>query len=325
MRAVVLSEVGTPDKLTLMDVEAPLPREHEVTIAVTAAALNYSDLLQRQGIYSKAAALPTILGIECSGTITQMGSKVTGWQVGDPVCALVTGGAYAERVVAPASQLMPVPAGIDLVAAAAMPEAACTIWSNLIDICSMKAGDTVLVHGGAGGIGSFAIQVASAIGATVFATAGDATKLARCVAMGAERAISYRDDDFVKVLQAETGNRGADVILDNMGASYLQRNLAALAMDGRIAMIGLQGGTDVRFSLREMFAKRASLITTSLRDRTAAEKQRIVSGACRDLWPLLERGQVVPVIDRTFPLTDARAAHQYMETAQHVGKILLVT
>ncbi|MET3794045.1 NAD(P)H-quinone oxidoreductase [Aquamicrobium terrae] len=321
MHAILLPRTGGPDALEWREVETPRAGPGEVLIAVTAAALNYSDLLQRRGTYSLGIPLPLILGIECSGTIAELGDGVEAWQVGDRVCALVAGGAYAERVVVPAAQVLPIP--VDPVIAAGLPEAACTVWSNLLDIARLQPAETVLVHGGAGGIGSFAIQTAHALGCRVFATAGGEEKLARCRALGAARAISYREEDFVTVVREETNGKGVDVILDNMGAPYLSRNVSALAHDGRIAMIGLQGGRTAEINLGQMMGLRASLFTTSLRDRPLAEKARIVAGVRRDLWPLLASGRIKPVIDQKFPLQEARSAHEYMESGDHVGKILL--
>lgn len=324
MRAALLTRTGGPDVLRLEEVPAPRPGPGEVVVAVHATALNYADLLQRRGTYGAGIPLPTILGLECSGTIAEIGSGVEGWAVGDAVCALVDGGGYAERVAVPAAQLMPVPAGIDLVAAAALPEAACTVWSNIIDIARLAAGETLLVHGGAGGIGSFAIQAGRAIGARVFATAGGPDKLAHCLRMGAERAIDYKAEDFVAVMREETDGRGADVILDNMGALYLGRNIEVLAPDGRIAMIGLQGGRDGNIPLGRMMAKRGALFTTSLRDRPAVAKAAIVAGVRRDLWPHIDAGRIIAVIDRTFHLSEVAEAHRYMESGRHSGKIILV-
>lgn len=324
MKAVMLAQFGGPEALVWDDVPAPRAGPGEIVLRVHAAALNYADLLQRRGTYGIEQSLPRIIGYECSGIVAEVGAGVTGWSVGDAACALVSSGAYASLVAVPAAQLLPIPAGIDLVAAAALPEAACTVWSNVLDLGALKAGESLLVHGGAGGIGSFAIQAARAIGARVFATAGSPDKLERCRDFGADRAISYADEDFVAVIEAETGGRGADVILDNMGAAYLGRNVAALAFDGRITMIGLQGGRDAEINLGAMMRKRAALFTTSLRDRPPVAKARIVAGVRDDLWPHVAAGRIRPVIDRSFPLAEAAAAHRYMESGSHVGKILLI-
>ena len=324
MKAVTLARFGGPDALVCEDVPAPRARPGEIVLRAHAAALNYADLLQRRGTYGIEQSLPRIIGYECSGIVAEVGAGVSGWNVGDKACALVAEGAYAAFVAAPATHVLPVPQGMDLLAAAALPEAACTVWSNVLDLGALKPGESLLVHGGAGGIGSFAIQAGKAIGARVFATAGSPDKLQRCRDFGADRAISYADEDFAGVIEAETGGRGVDVILDNMGAAYLGRNVAALASDGRIAMIGLQGGRGAEINLAAMMHKRASLFTTSLRDRPPAAKARIVAGVLDDLWPHLAAGRIRPVIDRSFPLAEAAAAHEYMESGSHVGKILLI-
>mgnify|MGYP001241825952 CR=1 FL=1 len=323
MRAVILPHTGGPEALVLADVPEPRPATGEVVIDVHATALNFADLLQRKGTYGTPATLPGILGIECSGTVVALGEGVESWAVGDEVCALVSGGAYAERVAVPATQLLRRPRNVDLIMAAALPEAACTVWSNLVDISGLGAGDVLLVHGGAGGIGTFAIQTGRAIGARVFATAGGADKMQRCVELGAEYAISYRDEDFVAVVRDKTEGYGADIVLDNMGAAYLARNIDVLAPDGRIAMIGLQSGRDAEIPLGRMMGKRGSLCTTSLRDRPLAAKARIVEGVRRDLWPRIEDGDILPVVDRIFPLAEMAEAHRYMEGGRHVGKIVV--
>lgn len=323
MRTILLTRTGAPNVLELVERKRPRPAPDEVVVRIAAVALNYADLMQRKGIYGKASGLPAVLGIECSGVVAEIGERVVGWSLGDAVCTLVPGGAYAEFVAVRADQLMPVPGGIELRDAAALPEAASTAWSNILDICRLRQGEAVLVHGGAGGIGSFAIQLATACGARVFATAGNAEKMALCERLGATRAISYRLEDFPVVVRVETGGHGADVILDNMGADYFARNIQTLAVDGRLAIIGLQGGKDISFSLGDLFARRASVFTTSLRDRPAAEKVRIVRGVVDEIWPLIEAKKIRPVIDRTFALEEAALAHEYMETGRHAGKILL--
>lgn len=323
MRAVELVRTGEPDVLKLGEVKAPRLEPGCVMIAVCATALNHADLLQRRGTYGGGISLPTILGIECSGVVLDMAPDVEGWKIGDRVCALINGGGYAERVCVPASLVLPVPENIDLVTAAALPEAACTVWSNIVDIGRLSAGETLLVHGGAGGIGSFAIQTAHALGARVFATAGSPDKVDYCRQIGAERAIDYRSEDFVAVVMDETGSRGADIVLDNMGALYLDRNIDVLAHDGRIVIIGLQGGREANIHLGKMMGKRGSLFTTSLRDRPIHDKARIVSGVLNEFWPHVKAGRVLPAIDRKFPLSDAALAHSYMESGQHIGKIIL--
>jgi putative PIG3 family NAD(P)H quinone oxidoreductase len=323
MKAVLLQRFGGPETLVWSDAARPRPARDEVVLRVRAAALNYADLLQRRGTYGIEQTLPRIIGYECSGVIAEIGEDVTGWKVGDEACALVSGGAYAEFASVPAAQLLPIPEGVALTVAAALPEAACTVWSNVFDLAGLKSGETLLVHGGAGGIGSFAIQAAKAAGARVFTTAGSPDKLQRCRDLGADRAISYVTEDFATVVEQETQGRGADVVLDNMGGSYFSRNIAALARDGRIAMIGLQGGRNAQVALGMMMRKRASLFTTSLRDRPAEAKARIVEGVLKNLWPHVAAGAIKPVIDRGFSMADTAAAHEYMEGGRHVGKILL--
>lgn len=323
MRAVLLSETGAPEVLQLIDCERPSPKSGEVIIQVAATALNYADLMQRKGIYSKASNLPLIPGIECSGVIAEIGEGVLDWNIGDYVCALTPGGSYAEYVAVHVDQLMPVPEGVELNEAAALPEAACTVWSNLIDHCDLKSGDNLLIHGGAGGVGSFAVQFGVAWGAEVYATAGTHTKLEICKRLGAAVVIPYKEQSFEDVILKYTNGHGVDVILDNMGAVYFRRNIQALAVDGRLAIIGLQGGKDVSFSLIDLFSKRASLFTTSLRDRPMIEKARISKGVTRDIWPLIARQKIQPVIAKIFTLDEVIKAHQYMESGEHTGKILL--
>lgn len=323
MQAAVLDRFGGPEVLSMTDVPAPMPREGHVVVDVRATALNHADLLQRRGVYGLGTALPAVLGIECAGTIRSVGASVADWSVGDRVCALVSGGAYAEQVSVPVTQLLPLPAGMDFTQGAALPEVAATVWSNLLDIARLQPDESVLIHGGSGGVGSFAIQLARVLGCRVFTTAGSADKVRRCVELGAQCGICYRDEDFVQVVQSETEGRGADVILDNMGAAYLPRNVDALAHDGRIAMIGLQGGREGPVPLARMMAKRASLFTTSLRDRSPAAKARIMAGVARDIWPHLEAGRIRPLVDRVFNLGQMAAAHSHMESGSHFGKVIV--
>jgi putative PIG3 family NAD(P)H quinone oxidoreductase len=248
---------------------------------------------------------------------------VSGWAVGDEVCALLAGGGYAERVAVPVGQLMPVPAGVDLVTAGGLPEVACTVWSNVFMTAGLRAGESLLVHGGSSGIGTMAIQLAVRAGAQVFCTAGTAEKLARCRELGAEVAINYRDEDFVERARAATDGRGVDVILDNMGAKYLPRNVAALAAGGRLVVIGLQGGRKGELDLGALLTKRASVTATSLRARPAAEKARIVAEVVANVWPGVADGSVRPVVDRVLRLSEAAAAHRLVEDGGHIGKVLL--
>lgn len=322
MRAVLIRTFGPPDVLIPETIPVPTPGPDDVLIRSHAAALNYSDLLQRQGRYAVAPDLPAIPGVECAGKVVACGDRVQGIAVGDPVCALVNGGGYGEMVCAPAGHVMPWPGSLSAPEAASLPEAACTIWSNLIDLGRLQPGQRLLVHGGSGGMGSFAVQLGRAIGCQVFCTAS-AAKLDFCRNLGANRVIDYGAEDFAQVIADETGGKGVDVILDTVGASYLERNIAAAADDGRIMVIGLQGGRRCEIALDLMMKKRLSLLTTSLRDRNSAEKTRIVAGATRDILPLVTSGALRLPVDRVFPHDAAAEAHRYMESGLHSGKIVL--
>ena len=323
MRAITITAPGGPEVLAIAEVPDPEPAADEVVIDVAAAGLNRADLLQRQGLYPPPPGAPAYPGMECSGRISQLGSDVTGWQVGDEVCALLAGGGYAERVAVPAGQVLPVPAGISLIDAAALPEVACTVHSNVVTLADLAPGEMFLVHGGASGIGTMAIQLTRALGARVACTAGSAAKLDRCRELGADLAISYHSEDFVAAVSDFTGGAGADVILDIVGASYLQRNVTALATGGRLMVIGLQGGTRAELDLNALLRKRARVHATTLRGRPAPEKAAIVSAVREQVWPLVESGQVRPVIETVLPLAEADQAHQLMEAGRQVGKILL--
>ena len=277
--------------------------------------------MQRQGHYDPPPGASPYPGLECSGVIARRGEGVTGWAVGDPVCALLAGGGYAERVAVPAGQLMRVPRGLSLRDAAALPETACTVWSMVFDVGRLRPGETLLVHGGTSGIGTLAIQLAHHYGARVITTAGSATKLDAARRLGADVAIDYREQDFAEVI-AETAG-GVDVILDNIGAAYLPRNVASLRIGGRLVVIGLQGGRVGELDLGALLAKRASVSAASLRARPLAQKAAIVTATESFVWPLIESGDVAPVIDRVLPLDDAAAAHQLVESSQHIGKVVL--
>jgi putative PIG3 family NAD(P)H quinone oxidoreductase len=326
VRAVTVPTPGGPEVLTLADVPDPQPAAGEVVVDVVATAVNRADLLQRMGFYPPPPGASDILGLECSGTIRALGPEVTGWSVGDEVCALLSGGGYAEQVVVPAGQLMRVPAGVPLAVAGALPEVACTVWANVFMVAHLSAGETLLVHGGAGGIGTFAIQLANALGARVFATAGSEEKLELCRTLGAERAISYRDEAasgaplWVEVLR-EAG--GADVILDNMGAAYLDHNVAALAPNGRVAIIGMQGGTKGELDVSALMRKRGALIAATLRARPTEEKAAICRAVEEHVWPLVEAGTVRPIVSTEIALADVAEAHTLMDAGGHTGKILL--
>jgi putative PIG3 family NAD(P)H quinone oxidoreductase len=323
VRAIVITEPGGPDVLQVQSVPDPEPAAGEVVIEIAAAGVNRADVVQRQGFYPPPPGAPPYPGLECSGRIAAVGPGVTGWQAGDEACALLAGGGYAERVAVPAGQLLPLPGGVSLVESAALPEVACTVYSNVFMLAGLAAGETLLVHGGASGIGTMAIQLAHARGARVACTAGSAAKLERCRELGADLAICYSDTDFVAAVSEFTGGRGADVILDIMGASYLPRNVAALATGGRLAVIGLQGGSRGELDLGLLLRKRASVQATSLRARPAGEKAAIVTAVQEQVWPLIGGGRVHPVVDRILPLEAAAEAHRLMEASAHIGKILL--
>jgi putative PIG3 family NAD(P)H quinone oxidoreductase len=323
MRAVIPAGPGGPEVLAVHDLPEPTPGPGEVVIAVAAAGLNRSDLMQRMGFYPPPPGVTEVLGLECSGTVTAVGEDVTDRTIGEEVCALLAGGGYAERVVVPAGQVMPVPAGVDLVTAAALPEVACTVWSNVFMVGGLQAAEQFLVHGGAGGIGSFAIQLAHALGARVFTTAGTAEKRAFCAEIGADVAIDYREEDFVKVVEDHTESRGVDVILDNMGAKYLARNVAALAPEGRLVIIGLQGGTKAELDINALLRKRAAVIATNLRGRPVEDKAAICSSVVEHVWPLVAAGDVKPIVHAVLPLDEVVEAHRLMESGGHSGKILL--
>ncbi len=324
MKAITIPTPGEGlDALVLADVEDPIAADGEVVVAVAAAGVNRADLLQRRGFYAPPPGASELPGLEVSGTITAMGEGVTGWSVGQEVCALLAGGGYADLVAVPAGQLLPVPAGVSLVDAAALPEVACTVWSNVFMTAHLRPGEVVLIHGGSSGIGTMAIQLAREVGAIVAVTAGSAAKLDACRTFGAQVLINYREADFVEEIRAATDGRGADVILDVMGAAYLERNLKALATNGRLVVIGLQGGTKGELNLGVLLAKRAAVIATSLRSRPDDEKAAIVAAVREHVWPLIEAGRVVPVIQERLPLARAGEAHGILEASQHIGKVLL--
>ncbi|MEU4669972.1 NAD(P)H-quinone oxidoreductase [Amycolatopsis sp. NPDC023774] len=321
MYAITIREPGGPEVLEWTEVPDPSPGPGEVLLDVAASAVNRADLLQRQGNYPPPPGSSETIGLECSGTIAELGEGVEGWQVGDEVCALLAGGGYAERVVVPAGQLLPVPGEVELLAAAGLPEVACTVWANVVMHAKLTEGQTLLVHGGAGGIGTHAIQVGKALGATVAVTAGSAERLDRCRQLGADITINYKEQDFVEVLRAET--EGADVILDNMGAKYLQRNVDALRADGRLVIIGMQGGVKGELNIGSLLGKRASVFAAGLRFRPLDQKAAIVADVRERLWPLVEDGSVKPIIGQVVPMAEAASAHRMLEEGSVFGKILL--
>ena len=323
MRAITFSKPGGPEVLTWSEVPDPKPESGEVVIDVAASAVNRADLMQRQGKYPPPPGASPYLGLEASGTIVEVGRGVTDWSVGDEVTALLAGGGYAERVAVPAAQLLPVPQGVTLVEAAALPEVAATVWSNVFSTARFQPGEVLLVHGGASGVGTFALQLGSAYGARVFCTASG-PKLEKCLTYGAERAIDYKSEDFVKIVKAETGDHGADIVLDIMGAKYLARNVDVLAPGGRLVVIGLQGGRKAELDLGKLLAKRGSVHATALRSRPVVEKAKIIAEVRDHVWPLIEAGRVQPVIDRVLAMQDAGEAHRVVAVGEHFGKVLLV-
>ncbi|MFE5829403.1 NAD(P)H-quinone oxidoreductase [Streptomyces sp. NPDC056488] len=317
MKAVSIKEHGGPEVLEWVEVEDPTPGAGEVVVEVAASALNRADVMQRWGLYPLQPGWSPYPGLEVSGRIGAVGEGVTGWKVGDEVCALLTGGGYAQKVAVPAGQLLTIPRGVGLVEAAGLPEVTATVWSNLVMTAGLKAGETLLVHGGAGGVGTTAIQVAKALGARVVTTVGGPEKAARARELGADVAIDYRTEDF-----AEHGPY--DVILDVVGGDYLERNVRSLAADGRLVVIGLQKGLEGQLNLAEIVFKRASVHGTTLRTRSKEDKAEIVAQVQENVWPMVESGIVKPIVDRTLPMAEAAEGHRLMEAGGHLGKILLV-
>ncbi|GAA5766155.1 quinone oxidoreductase 1 [Streptosporangium roseum] len=304
--------------LTWREVPEPRPGPGDVLIDVAASAVNRADVMQRQGLYGPPPGAPPYPGLECSGVVAEVGSDVEDFKPGDRVSALLAGGGYAERVAVPWQQVMRVPEGVDLVEAAALPEVACTVWSNVFMTARLRKGETLLVHGGASGIGTLAVQLAKAFGSHVVVTAGSAEKIARCVELGADEGINYREEDFAERVRA-------DVILDIVGGRYLPGNVKALKTGGRLVVIGMQGGSKGELDLGALLVKRASVHGTTLRSRPVDEKGVIVRGVVENVWPLVEAGAIRPVIHARVPMSDAAQAHRILESGDHVGKILLVS
>lgn len=314
MYAVTIPRPGGPDVLTWTEVPDPEPGAGEVLIDIAASAVNRADLLQRQGYYPPPPGAPPYPGLECAGTRVD---------TGEPVCALLAGGGYAQRVAAPAGQVLPVPAGMDVATAAALPEVACTVWSNVVGLAGLRRGETLLVHGGGSGIGTFAIQLGVALGATVLTTAR-AAKHETLRSLGAAVTIDYPTEDFVAAVRAATTGRGVDVILDIMGAAYLARNVDALGTGGRLVIIGTQGGRKAELDIAALLAKRASVTATTLRSRPLAEKAEIVRQVREHVWPLIEEGRIKPVVHSRLPMSAAAEAHRLVEAGENIGKVLLV-
>jgi NADPH2:quinone reductase len=324
MQAIEIRQPGDPDVLTLVERPDPEPSRDEVLIAVEAAGVNRPDLMQRRGHYPPPPGASDLPGLEVAGRVVARGQDVTNWRIGDAVCALLAGGGYATRAVAPASQCLPIPGGLDMVSAAAIPETFFTVWTNLFDRARLRPGESVLIHGGASGIGTTAIQLAAARGSRVFATAGEDARCRACERLGAERGINYRSEDFVDVVMGLTSGRGVDVILDMIGGPYVARNLASLATEGRLSQIAIMGGEAAPVDFRRLLTRRLTITGSTLRPRSPAEKGLIADALRREVWPLLESGRVKPVIYRTFGLAQANEAHRLLETGGHVGKIVLV-
>ena len=322
MRAVIATSEGGPEVLEVQERPDPTAGPGQVVLDVAATAVNRADLLQRQGLYPPPPGASDVIGLECSGTVAEVGDGVDGLSVGDRVCALLSGGGYAEKVVVPAGQVMPLPGEVELVTAAALPEVACTVFSNVFMVGRLRKGETFLVHGGSGGIGTFAIQLAAAVGARVATTAGSDERLARCRELGAEITVNYKEQDFVEVLKAETD--GADVILDNMGAKYLSRNIDALATNGRLVIIGMQGGTKAELDINALLRKKAAVVATALRSRPEEEKAAICAGVVEQVWPLVAEGVVKPVVHEVVPFDEAARAHSLVADGEAFGKVLLV-
>jgi putative PIG3 family NAD(P)H quinone oxidoreductase len=323
MRGVSITEPGDADVLQVADVDASTAGPGQVVVDMVAAGVNRADVMQRLGHYPPPKGASPLPGLEVSGTIREIGPDVEGWSVGDEVCALVDGGGYAEQVLVPAAQLLPVPKGVSLTEAAGLPEVACTVWSNVFMTANLQPGEIFLVHGGSSGIGTMATQLATAAGARVAVTAGSQDKLDVCRELGADILVNYKEQDFVDEVREATDGHGADVILDLMGAKYLPRNVDLLATSGRLVVIGLMGGRTGELDLGKMLSKRAAVIATSLRARPAAEKAAIVAAVREHVWPLIEDGAVRPIIQGTHPLDRAADAHRELEASGHIGKILL--
>ncbi|GAA2684178.1 MULTISPECIES: NAD(P)H-quinone oxidoreductase [Nonomuraea] len=317
MRAIVITKPGGPEVLEWQEVPDPRPERGEVVIDVTASAVNRADVIQRLGFYDPPPGASPYPGLECSGVISEVGPDAVGFAVGDRVCALLSGGGYAERVAVPWEQVLPAPEGLSLTEAAGLPETVCTVWSNVFMTARLRRGETLLVHGGASGIGTTAIQIAKAFGSRVVVTVGSQEKAERCLELGADEAINYRTEDFAERVEA-------DVILDIMGAKYLPGNVKALKTGGRLVVIGLQGGVKGELDLHMLTRKRAAVHGTTLRSRPAAEKGVVVRGVADNVWPLVSAGAVRPVVHAQVPMAEAAKAHEMLDSGEHVGKILLV-
>jgi len=323
MTAIEITKPGGPEVLHAVRRPVPRPGNGEVLIRVEAAGVNRPDVLQRRGHYPPPPGASDLPGLAVAGTIVEIGAAAPRWQVNDRVCALVAGGGYAEYCVAPAPQCLPIPENLDVVAAAAIPETFFTVWTNLFQRGALRAGERVLIHGGSSGIGTTAIQLAHVLGAVVYTTAGSDDKCAACQQLGATVAINYRDSDFVEVIRRDTNGAGVDVILDIIGGDYFNRNIECLAVNGRLIQIGLLGGSTTTVDLGRVMRRRLTITGSTLRIRTIEEKGALARELETNVWPLLAAKRVAPVVDQTFPLTNASAAHQRMENGEHIGKLVL--
>jgi NADPH2:quinone reductase len=322
--AIAIEDFGGPHVLRPEQTALSALGAHDVLIAVAAAGVNRPDVLQRMGAYPVPPDASPIPGLEVAGTIAEIGSAVSGFAIGDRVCALVNGGGYAHHALAPAAQCLPIPARLSFIEAAALPETTFTVWTNVFERARLRPGESLLVHGGASGIGTTAIQIARALGSTVYATAGGHAKCAACEKLGAKRCVDYTTDDFLPIVLEGTDGRGVDVILDIVGAPYLERNLELLAMDGRLTLIGVMGGAQAPVSLHTIMRKRLWITGSTLRPRTPADKAAIAQNVREHVWPLIESGAFTPLIDRTYPLAQAAEAHRRMEAGEIIGKVVLV-
>lgn len=323
MKAIVAPEPGGPEALRLVDRERPVPGPGDLLVRVEAAGVNRADVLQRQGRYPPPPGASDVLGLEVAGEVAATGPDVAGWRDGDRACAILTGGGYAEFALVPASTALPWPPGTDAAGAAAVPEVFMTAWDNLVERGRLAPGESVLVHGGGSGVGTAAIQLARRRGCRVLVTAGSAAKLRACAGLGADAGIDYREEDFVARARELTGGRGLDVVLDLVGGAYLERNLSALAPDGRVVVIGLQGGTRAELDLALLMRRRLTVTGSTLRARPVEAKAALAARVREEVWPGFADGSLRPVVDRTFPLADAADAHALMEAGGHVGKIVL--
>jgi putative PIG3 family NAD(P)H quinone oxidoreductase len=323
MNAICIEDPGGPEVMKLGTLQTPAPGKDQVLIKVSAAGVNRPDVVQRLGFYPAPPGAPETLGLEISGTLVALGEGATGFSLGDEVTALVAGGGYAEYCVADAPLVLPVPKGFSMVEAAALPETFFTVWTNVFDRGGLKSGETILIHGGSSGIGTTAIQLAAARGATVYATAGSAQKCKACRDLGAERAINYKEEDFLEVIQSQTNGAGVDVILDMVGADYIERNIACLALNGRLVNIAFLNGPKAEVNFMPVMLKRLTLTGSTLRPRSVAEKAQIAKSLKSEVWPLLDQAKIKPIIDSVFPLSEASKAHSLMESSGHIGKIIL--